>query len=129
MIRAFSADSHVTEPGDCYIDRIDPKFRDRAPVAVLDDTMGATILIDNGRNRLPYGMVAAACRPWDQISPFQTTHLMNHERLMWASDHPDSDATFPDSQAVLAEQTAALEPTVRDDIVWRNCARLYGLDA
>ena len=29
----ISADSHVTEPGDCYLDRIDPKFRDRAPVA------------------------------------------------------------------------------------------------
>ncbi|MFA5884242.1 MAG: amidohydrolase family protein [Acidimicrobiia bacterium] len=370
MIKAYSADSHVTEPGDCYIDRIDPKFRDRAPVAVLDETMGATILIDNGRNRLPYGMVAAAGRPWDQISPFnyvpwedlhaggwdpqarlaeqdrdgvalevlypsvgmmicnhpdadykkacfdaynlwiaefqavapdrfvglgqtalrtvdegiadlerikhlglrgvmlpgyaschddgdyddprwdpfwraagelglplsfhiltsgndqptnpqfrgpklnsflgiirgcqdivgtlvfggvfdrvpglqvvcveadagwvphwmyradhaydrhrnwlsgaplerrpseyvrdnvfvtfqddrvafQVTHLMNHERLMWASDHPHSDATFPDSQAVIAQHTAALDPQVRDDILWRNCARLYGLD-
>ena len=24
---AISADSHVTEPGDCYVDRIDPKYR------------------------------------------------------------------------------------------------------
>ncbi|GMU78476.1 MAG: hypothetical protein AMXMBFR46_12710 [Acidimicrobiia bacterium] len=369
MIMAISADSHVTEPGDCYLDRIDPRFRDRAPVAVTDDTMGAMILIDNGRSRLPYGMVAAAGRPWDQISPFhyvaweelhaggwdpharlaeqdrdgvgvevlypsvgmivcnhpdadykkavfdaynlwiaefqavaperfvglgqtalrsveegiddlarikdlglrgvmlpgyaschddgdyddprwdpfwrtavelglplsfhiltsgndqptnpqfrgpklnsflgiirgcqdivgtlvfggvfdrvpelsvvcveadagwvphwmyradhaydrhrnwlsgaplerrpsdyvrdnvyvtfqddwvafQVTQLVNHERLMWASDHPHSDATFPDSQAVLAEHTAGLTPTVRDDVVWRNCARLYGL--
>ena len=31
---------------------------------------------------------------------------MNHERLLWASDHPHSDATFPNSQQVLAEQTA-----------------------
>jgi hypothetical protein len=28
---------------------------------------------------------------------------------------------------VLAEQTADLDPEVRDDIVWRNCARLYRL--
>ncbi|HEX7095984.1 MAG TPA: amidohydrolase family protein [Acidimicrobiales bacterium] len=67
---AISADSHVTEPGDCYIDRIDPKFRDRAPIATTDDTMGAVMVIDNGRSRVPYGMVAAAGRPVDSISPF-----------------------------------------------------------
>jgi uncharacterized protein len=367
-ILAISADSHVTEPGDCYLDRIDPKFRDRAPVAVTDDTMGAAIDIDNGHMRVPYGMIAAAGRPAEAISPFifvgwdelhaggwdpaarldeqqrdgvttevlypsvgmllcnhrdvdykkacfdaynlwiaefqnhaperlvgigqtalrsveegiadleqikalglrgvmmpgfagchddgdyddprwdpfwaaavdlglplsfhiltgseqisspkfrgpkmnsflgiirgcqdiigtlifggvfdrhpqlravcveadagwvphwmyradhaverhrnwlgageltrrpseffrenvyvtfqddwvafQIAGLMNHERLMWANDHPHSDSTFPDSQAVLAEHTTHLEPDVRDDIVWRNCARLYGL--
>jgi predicted TIM-barrel fold metal-dependent hydrolase len=367
---AISADSHITEPGDCYVDRIDPKYRDRAPVALTDDTMGAVMSIDNGRSRVPYGMVAAAGRPahkispwefvpWEELHPggwdpkarlleqdldgvaaeviypsvgmllcnhpdvdykkacfdaynlwitefqsesperliglgqtvlrsveegiadlesikamglrgvmmpgvagchddgdyddprwdpfwqasidlglplsfhiltsgsdvlggagfrgpkingfmgiirgcqdiigtliyggvferfpelkvvcveadagwaphwmyradhaykrhrnwltsatlsklpseyfrenvsvtfqddwvaFQITHLMNHKGLMWASDHPHSDATFPDSQKVLAEQTGHLSIDVRDDILWRNCARLYGLD-
>jgi predicted TIM-barrel fold metal-dependent hydrolase len=370
MISAISADSHVTEPGDCYRPNIDPAFRDRAPVAVTDATMGAAINVDQGKMTIPYGMIAAAGRSWDQISPFihvgwdelhaggwdgharlaeqdrdgvlievlypsvgmllcnhpdadykhacfqaynrwmaeymsvapdrligvgqtalrsveegiddleqmkalglrgvmlpgyaachdegdyddprwdpfwraaveldlpvsfhiltggvgtlgspdfrgpkmngffgiirscqdmigtlvfgrvfdrvpelrivcveadagwvphwmyradhaverhrnwlgagdlerkpseyvrehvyvtfqddwvafQTAHLMNHERLMWASDHPHSDSTFPNSQRVLAEQTAHLTEVVRDDIVWRNCARLYGLD-
>ena len=77
---AISADSHITEPGDCYIDRIDPKFRDRAPIAVTDETMGATMLIDNGRSRLPYGMVAAAGRPADKIHP----HLF----VPWEELHP-----------------------------------------
>ena len=27
----ISADSHVTEPPNTYIDHIDPKYRDRAP--------------------------------------------------------------------------------------------------
>ena len=63
----------------------------------------------------------------DDWVAFRVTDLLNHERLMWASDHPHSDATWPDSQAVLAEQTADLDPEVRDDIVWRNCARLYRL--
>ena len=51
---SISADSHVTEPGDCYLDRIDPRFRDRAPVAVTDATMGAVMLIDQGKSRVPY---------------------------------------------------------------------------
>jgi uncharacterized protein len=63
----------------------------------------------------------------DDWVAFQTAHLMNHERLLWASDHPHSDATFPNSQQVLAEQTAHLSAQVRDDIIWRNCTELYGL--
>ena len=64
----------------------------------------------------------------DDWVAFQTAHLVNHERLMWASDHPHSDSTFPLSQQVLADHTAELAPAVRDAIVWRNCARLYDLD-
>ncbi|MSO79830.1 MAG: amidohydrolase [Acidimicrobiia bacterium] len=66
----ISADSHITEPADCYADRIDPKFRDRAPVGATDDTMGAVMDIDNGRSRIPYGMIAAAGRPAESIHPF-----------------------------------------------------------
>ena len=70
--RAFtlvSADSHVTEPGDCYLPYIDPAYRDRAPVSLTHDVMGAAMSVDNGRSVIPYGMVAAAGRSWDQIGP------------------------------------------------------------
>ena len=53
---------HVTEPGDCYLPFIDPAYRDRAPVALTHDVMGAAMSIDNGRSVIPYGMVAAAGR-------------------------------------------------------------------
>ena len=33
LLKAISADSHITEPGDCYLPFIDPAYRDRAPVA------------------------------------------------------------------------------------------------
>ena len=69
-ITAISADSHITEPGDCYLPYIDPKFRDRAPVAITHDVMGAAMSVDNGASVIPYGMVAAAGRPWDKIGPF-----------------------------------------------------------
>ena len=63
----------------------------------------------------------------DDWVAFQTAHLVNHEHLLWASDFPHSDSTFPQSQHVLAEHTAHLDDGVREDIVWRNCARLYRL--
>jgi predicted TIM-barrel fold metal-dependent hydrolase len=87
-----SADSHVTEPGDCYVDRIDPRFRDRAPTATTDDRMGAVMLIDQGRTMVPYGMVAAAGRPWDKIGPM--------EHVDWDELHPGGW----DPVARLAEQ-------------------------
>jgi predicted TIM-barrel fold metal-dependent hydrolase len=91
-ITAISADSHVTEPGDCYLPHIDPAFRDRAPVAITHDVMGAAMSVDNGKSVIPYGMVAAAGRPWDQIGPFL--------HVDWDELHPGGwDAT-----ARLAEQ-------------------------
>ena len=89
---AISADSHITEPGDCYLDRIDPKYRDRAPIAVTDDVMGAVMSIDNGRSRVPYGMVAAAGRPWNEIHP--------SNYVGWDELHPGGW----DPKARLAEQ-------------------------
>ena len=37
----ISADSHITEPPDTYVDRIDPKWRDRAPRMQYHDKLGA----------------------------------------------------------------------------------------
>jgi len=61
----------------------------------------------------------------DDWVAFHTVDLVEHRRLLWASDHPHSDSTFPESQRLLAEHTAHLSPEVRDDIIWRNCVDLY----
>jgi len=65
--RCISADSHVTEPPDTYVDRIDPKYRDRAPRLDYHDQLGAVMLIDNGKSLVPYWLVAAAGRPTEQV--------------------------------------------------------------
>jgi predicted TIM-barrel fold metal-dependent hydrolase len=53
---------------------------------------------------------------------------MNPDRLMWANDHPHSDATWPNSEKILNENLAAVTAARRDRIVRDNCAELYGLD-
>jgi predicted TIM-barrel fold metal-dependent hydrolase len=63
----ISADSHVTEPAGTYVDRIDPKFRDRAPRMHYDETLGDVMLIDNGKSLVPFWLVAAAGRPTEEI--------------------------------------------------------------
>jgi predicted TIM-barrel fold metal-dependent hydrolase len=53
---------------------------------------------------------------------------MNPKRLCWANDFPHSDSTWPDSQKVLAEQTAHLTEEERDWVTRGNVAELYNLD-
>ncbi len=56
----ISADSHVTEPPNCYIDNIDPKYRDTAPHIRHDEKLGDIYVIDKLDMTVPMGLVAAA---------------------------------------------------------------------
>jgi predicted TIM-barrel fold metal-dependent hydrolase len=67
MTTCISADSHVTEPPDTYLDRIDKDFKDRAPRIHHHDSLGDVMLIDNGKSLVPYWLVAAAGRPSDEV--------------------------------------------------------------
>ena len=67
MTLCISADSHVTEPPDTYIDRIDAAYADRAPRLHYDATLGDVMLIDNGQSLVPYWLVAAAGRPSEEV--------------------------------------------------------------
>ena len=58
--RPISADSHITEPPDCYADRIDKKYRDTAPHLERDDKRGDVYVINGLEAIVPMGLVAAA---------------------------------------------------------------------
>jgi predicted TIM-barrel fold metal-dependent hydrolase len=63
----------------------------------------------------------------DDWVAFKTKDLANVRRLMWASDFPHSDSTWPNSQAVLEEHTKSLTEAERNFICHDNVAELYGL--
>jgi predicted TIM-barrel fold metal-dependent hydrolase len=46
---------------------------------------------------------------------------------MWANDFPHNDATWPESQSLLAKHTAHLPTEMTDRILHGNVASLYGL--
>ena len=52
-MKFISADSHVMEPGNCYTDYIDPKFRDRAPHIIKGPHGGDVYVIDGYPNPMP----------------------------------------------------------------------------
>jgi predicted TIM-barrel fold metal-dependent hydrolase len=64
----ISADSHITEPPDTYVDRIDPKWRDRAPrLQSFGGDVGDMFVIDGMKTPVPMGLVAAAGKPAEEI--------------------------------------------------------------
>ena len=58
--RPISADSHITEPPNCYVDHIDPAWRERAPHVVHKEGMGDIYVVDGMKTPVPMGLVAAA---------------------------------------------------------------------
>ena len=58
--RPISADSHITEPPNCYVDHIDPAWRDKAPHVVNKDGLGDIYVVHGMKTPVPMGLVAAA---------------------------------------------------------------------
>ena len=60
--KPISADSHITEPPNCYIDYIVPKYRDIAPYVEKGPAGGDVFVIDRMEMKIPMGGMAAAGR-------------------------------------------------------------------
>src|SRR5207244_2396769 len=58
----ISADSHVTEPPNAYIDNIDPAYRDRAPRLQHVEGAGDMFVIEGLKVPIPLGIVQTAMR-------------------------------------------------------------------
>ena len=66
----ISADSHITEPPGTYVDRIDARFRDRAPHLVHDPKRGDLFVIDGLDKPIPMGLVAGAGKRAEELTMF-----------------------------------------------------------
>lgn len=64
----------------------------------------------------------------DDWVAFRNVDQMNWRRLLWASDFPHSDSTWPWSQEVIAKQTTNLTAEQKRGILCDNVASLYGID-
>jgi predicted TIM-barrel fold metal-dependent hydrolase len=53
-------------------------------------------------------------------------HHIGLNNIMWSSDYPHSDSTWPNSQRVLADHFTGVPEQERRQIVCENAARMYG---
>ena len=64
----------------------------------------------------------------DDAVAFAQAGAINDRHLMWASDYPHTDSTWPRSQQVLSEHTSGMDAAQRRRIVRDNVIDLYGLE-
>jgi predicted TIM-barrel fold metal-dependent hydrolase len=64
----ISADSHITEPPDCYTANIDPAYRDQAPHLVTDERRGDLFVVPGMKNPIAIALVAAAGKRPEELS-------------------------------------------------------------
>jgi predicted TIM-barrel fold metal-dependent hydrolase len=58
----------------------------------------------------------------------QAIPLIGADHVMWASDYPHTDSTFPESQRAIHETLGSLPADDVRKITALNCARLYGFE-
>ena len=63
----------------------------------------------------------------DDTAAIQTRELIGEETLLWGSDYPHTDSTWPCSSQVLDEMFESYSPESRDKITRTNVANLYSL--
>jgi uncharacterized protein len=102
----ISADSHITEPPNTYLDFIDPAFRDRAPKMVdMGEGLGDMFVIEGMKKPIPMGLVAAAGKPPEEIR----VKGVRFEELHRSGWDPQSRLADQDRDGVAAE---IIYPTV-----------------
>lgn len=121
----ISADSHITEPPDCYTAHIDPAYRDRAPHMVTDERRGDLFFVPGMNRPIAMGLVAAAGKPAEEL----TIAGVRFEELHRSGWDPTARLADQDRDGVAAE---IIYPTVgmmicnHDDVDFKQaCFRAY----
>ncbi len=63
----------------------------------------------------------------DDTAALRTRDLIGEDTLLWGSDYPHTDSTWPCSTDVLAEMFQDYTPETRDKVTRTNVAKLYRL--
>ncbi len=62
----------------------------------------------------------------DDRAGIQLRHMMGVENLMWASDYPHTDTTWPESKQVIDQTFDGVSETDKRKMICDNAAKLYG---
>ncbi len=63
----------------------------------------------------------------DDLAGLKLLDVLGDERVMWASDYPHPDSTWPHSQQVIDRQLHDADPELKNKLLRDNARALYGL--
>ncbi|MEM7252855.1 MAG: amidohydrolase family protein [Pseudomonadota bacterium] len=79
----ISADSHIVEPPHCYVDFIDPKYRDAAPTLGKTKDGVDAFIADGLTQKIPLGLLAAAGVPPDELKAHREYNFSQLDPASW----------------------------------------------
>ena len=79
----ISADSHIAEAPNTYIDYIDPAYRQTAPRIVETEDHGDLFVIEGMKSTIPMGLMAAAGQNWNELTP--KSRFADIQKASWDS--------------------------------------------
>lgn len=89
---AISADSHILEPPNCYIDHIEPKYRDIAPRIARIEGKGDAFIIEGMRAKVPIALIDGAGKSVKEIQRFaKTARFEDCRPSSWDSNYRVED--------------------------------------
>lgn len=84
MTRApISADSHIVEPPNCYVDYIEPRYRDIAPRCDVNARGASAYTINGLRNPISVGQLAAAGMSVEEVKEHKKATFNEITRAAW----------------------------------------------
>lgn len=104
MKQVISADSHIVEPPNCYVDFIDPKFRETAPHVEKNKYGVDAFIVEGMAASLPLGLLAGAGVPAAQLGEQRKA---NFDELARASWDPKARLAIQDEEDVCGEMIYA----------------------
>ncbi|MGE3835116.1 MAG: amidohydrolase family protein, partial [Acidimicrobiia bacterium] len=63
----------------------------------------------------------------DDMAGMRTIDMLGADTLMFATDYPHPDSTWPESQHIVEKHFGGLDDEVKQKIAWKNAAKLYDL--
>jgi uncharacterized protein len=97
----ISADGHVCEPADCYVDYIDPKYRDNAPRIVEQDDGTDAFIVPGMRRPVPLGFIdGAGFGPTERL---QRAKTMKFSDVRLGAYRGDARIPYMDQDGLAAE--------------------------
>jgi uncharacterized protein len=96
----ISADSHIVEPPNCYVDHIEPRYRDIAPRGITNAKGAGAYEIHGLKNTIPVGMLAAAGKTPAEVKVMKG---MGFEAVTPAAYDPDARIEAQDVDGVGGE--------------------------
>ena len=120
-----SADSHITEPPDCYSAHIDPAFRDRAPHIVTDQERGDLFVIPGMARPIAMGLVAAAGKPAEELT-MEGVRFEELHRSGWDAAHRLADQQRDGVSAEVIYPTVGMMICNHEDLDFKHaCFQAY----